>query len=54
MSYIAPLSLFKVQVRTLAGVWQDATAAIPLKTAQAVAGYYVAGTTVRFLYVGKG
>lgn len=43
----------KVQVRTVGGTWQDATAPIPLRTAQAVVGFYVAGTTSRFLYVGK-
>lgn len=53
MSYIAPRSLFRVQVLTSGGTWEDATGAIPLHTAQAVVGFYVAGTTTRFLYVGK-
>lgn len=46
-------SLFRVQVLTANGTWQDATAPIPLPTAQAVVGYYVNGTTTRFLYHGR-
>lgn len=51
--YILPLSLFKVQVRCTNGTWQDATAPVTLRTAQSIVGFYVTGTTTRFLYHGK-